>query len=173
MELILKQLKNIKAFVFDVDGVMTDGSVIATEDGFFLRNFNIKDGFAIQHAVKNNYPIAIISGGKSAGLIKRFEILGVKHIYTGQEHKEQAFFEFLNLYDLKQEEVLYMGDDMPDLPLLNIVGIAACPNDAAIDVQKIAHYVSPLAGGKGCVRDVIEKTMKVQETWWGDETHKW
>ncbi|MEX0595641.1 MAG: 3-deoxy-D-manno-octulosonate 8-phosphate phosphatase, partial [Candidatus Paceibacterota bacterium] len=87
MELIYDKLKDIKAFVFDVDGVMTDGSVIASEDGHFLRNFNIKDGYAIQHAVKNGYQIAIISGGKSAGVVKRFEILGVKDIYVGQEHK--------------------------------------------------------------------------------------
>ncbi|MDP2175354.1 MAG: HAD-IIIA family hydrolase [Bacteroidota bacterium] len=173
MELIYDKLKNIKAFVFDVDGVMTDGSVIATEDGYFLRSFNIKDGYAIQHAVKNNYHIAIISGGKSAGVIKRFEILGVTDIYVGQDHKLKAFNEFTNKYNLKNEEILYMGDDMPDYPLLQMVGFSTCPADAAIDVKKICQYVSPLDGGKGCVRDIIEKTMKIQEKWWGNETHKW
>jgi 3-deoxy-D-manno-octulosonate 8-phosphate phosphatase (KDO 8-P phosphatase) len=173
MELIFEKLKTIKAFVFDVDGVMTDGSIIATEDGHFLRNFNIKDGYAIQHAVKAGYSFAIISGGKSAGVIKRFEVLGVKDIYVGQEHKQNAFEYFLNKHQLKNEDVLYMGDDMPDFPLLEIVGFAACPADAAVDVKKICHYVSAIEGGKGCVRDIIEKTMKIQTTWWGSETHKW
>lgn len=173
MELIHTQLKKAKAFVFDVDGVMTDGSVIATEDGHFLRNFNIKDGYAIQHAVKAGYPIAIISGGSSNGMVRRFEILGVKDIYTGQQHKKQAFEEFLAKYNLTAEDIVYMGDDMPDYPLLKRVGVACCPADAAIDILAICHYISPKEGGKGCVRDIIEKTMKLQEKWWGDESFMW
>ncbi len=173
MELIHEKLKTIKAFVFDVDGVMTNGSVLATEDGFFLRNFNIKDGYAIQHAAKNGYHMAIISGGKSSGIVKRFEMLGIKEIYTGQEHKEAAFNDFLQKFKLKPSEVLYMGDDMPDIPILKMVGVAACPKDAAIDVLKICNYVSPIKGGNGCVRDVIEKTMKIHQTWLNDDSHKW
>lgn len=173
MQLIHSKLKKAKAFIFDVDGVMTDGSVIATEDGFFLRNFNIKDGYAIQHAVKLNYPMAIISGGSSKGVTKRFEILGVKDIYTGQQHKKTAFDEFLNRYQLTPEDIIYMGDDMPDYPLLKIVGVSCCPADAAIDILSICDYVSPYAGGKGCVRDIIEKTLKVQEKWWVEESFMW
>lgn len=173
MELILEKLKKVKAFVFDVDGVMTDGSVIATEDGYFLRNFNIKDGYAIQHAVKSGYKIAIISGGNSAGVQKRFAGLGVQDIFLGQQHKESAYKSFLEKHELKDEDILYMGDDMPDYELMKKVGIACCPNDAAGDIREICHYVSPVAGGKGCVRDVMEKTMKLQHTWWSDHSHTW
>jgi 3-deoxy-D-manno-octulosonate 8-phosphate phosphatase (KDO 8-P phosphatase) len=173
MELIFENLKKVKAFIFDVDGVMTDGRILATEDGFFLRTFNIKDGYAIQHAVKNKYPIAIISGGKSSGILKRFETLGVKDIYLGQSNKEEAFNQFLRKHQLEESDILYMGDDLPDYTLLKKVGFATCPADAAIDIKKICHYVSPIDGGKGCVRDIIEKTMKIQEKWWNDNTHNW
>jgi 3-deoxy-D-manno-octulosonate 8-phosphate phosphatase (KDO 8-P phosphatase) len=173
MELIHEKLKNIKAFVFDVDGVMTDGSVFASEDGQFLRTFNIKDGYAIQHANKLNYPIAIISGGNSQGIIKRFQALGLSDIHVGQQHKKAAFESFLNKHHLSPSEILYMGDDMPDYELLKTVGVATCPQDAAIDIKAICHYISPLNGGKGCVRDVLETTLKIQNNWWNDHTHVW
>mgnify|MGYP000191509044 CR=1 FL=1 len=173
MELIHEKIIQTKAFVFDVDGVMTDGNVIATEDGHFLRNFNIKDGYAIQHAVKTGFHIAIISGGRSLGVNKRFELLGVTDIYTGQEHKEAAFLEFINKHALLPEQVIYMGDDMPDYHMMKRAGVAACPIDAAIDIQQICHYISPFAGGKGCVRDIIEKTLKLQGKWWNDHSHTW
>jgi 3-deoxy-D-manno-octulosonate 8-phosphate phosphatase (KDO 8-P phosphatase) len=173
MELLHEKLKNIKAFVFDVDGVMTDGSVFASEDGQFLRTFNIKDGYAIQHANKLNYPIAIISGGNSQGIIKRFQALGLSDIHVGQQHKKAAFESFLNKHQLSPSEILYMGDDMPDYELLKTVGVATCPQDAAIDIKAICHYISPLNGGKGCVRDVLETTLKIQNNWWNDHTHVW
>ena len=173
MELIHEELKNIKAFVFDVDGVMTDGSVMATEDGHFLRTFNIKDGYAIQHANKLKYPIAIISGGNSQGIIKRFEQLGLQDIYVGQQHKQNAFNEFCKKYQLQASDILYMGDDMPDYELMQKVGLATCPNDAAKDIKAICHYISPYSGGKACVRDVIEMTLKIHEKWWNDHTHTW
>lgn len=173
MDLIHDRLLKVKGFVFDVDGVMTDGSVIGTEDGHFLRNFNIKDGYAIQHAAKAGYPIAIISGGYSLGVMKRFQNLGVKDIYIGQQHKEAAYLEFLTKYGLKDEDILYMGDDMPDYQLMQKVGFAACPNDAAIDILHICAYISPKPGGHGCVRDILEKTMKLQDKWWSEHTHTW
>lgn len=173
MELVHEKLKQAKAFVFDVDGVMTDGRVVATEDGHFLRNFNIKDGYALQHAVKAGYPIAIISGGKSQGVNRRFEQLGIQDIYTGQQHKEAAFMEFIAKYKLSPSDVIYMGDDMPDYQMLKISGVATCPADAAIDIQHICDYISPHTGGNGCVRDIIEKTLKLQEKWWSDDTHTW
>ena len=173
MEIIHDKLKNIKAFVFDVDGVMTEGSVFATEDGQFLRTFNIKDGYAIQHANKLNYPIAIISGGNSQGIIKRFQALGLSDIHVGQQHKKAAFESFLSKYNLTPSEILYMGDDMPDYELLKLVGLATCPQDAAKDIKSICHYISPLNGGKGCVRDVLEMTLKIQDKWWNDHTHVW
>jgi 3-deoxy-D-manno-octulosonate 8-phosphate phosphatase (KDO 8-P phosphatase) len=173
MEIIHDKLKNIKAFVFDVDGVMTEGSVFATEDGQFLRTFNIKDGYAIQHANKLNYPIAIISGGNSQGIIKRFQALGLSDIHVGQQHKKAAFESFLSKYNLSPSEILYMGDDMPDYELLKLVGLATCPQDAAKDIKSICHYISPLNGGKGCVRDVLEMTLKIQDKWWNNHTHVW
>lgn len=173
MELIHGKLKTIKAFVFDVDGVMTDGSVVATEDGHLLRNFNIKDGYAIQHAVKSGLLIAIISGGNSMGIIKRFQQLGVKDIYVGQQHKEAAYEEFKSRHGLSDSEILFMGDDMPDYQLMKKAGIAACPEDAAGDIKSICQYISPVPGGRGCVRDILEKTMKLQDKWWNGETHTW
>lgn len=173
MELIHDQLLKIKAFVFDVDGVMTDGSVIATEDGHFLRNFNIKDGYALQHAVKSGYKIAIISGGSSLGVIKRFHGLGIQDVYVGQQHKEAAYNEFLSKHHLKDEDILYMGDDLPDYELMKKVGLATCPNDAATDIRQICAYISPKNGGQGCVRDILEKTLKLQNKWWSEHSHTW
>ena len=165
MELIHEKLKNIKAFVFDVDGVMTEGSVFATEDGQFLRTFNIKDGFAIQHAKKLNYPIAIISGGNSQGITRRFEALGLTDIHVGQQHKKAAFESFINKYNLTPSEILYMGDDMPDYEAMQIVGIAACPADACYDIKNIASYKALAKGGEGCAREVIEKVLKLNGHW--------
>ena len=138
MELIFENLKKVRAFIFDVDGVMTDGRIMATEDGFFLRTFNIKDGYAIQHAVKNKYPIAIISGGKSSGILKRFETLGVKDIYLGQSNKEEAFNQFLRKHQLEESDILYMGDDLPDYTLLKKVGFRISPE------QKYRYPTSPI-----------------------------
>ncbi len=173
MKLIHTALQQAKAFIFDVDGVMTDGSVIASEDGHFLRTFNIKDGYAIQHAAQLGYPIAIISGGKSDGIIRRFEALGVKDIFTGQKHKIQAYETFLAKYSLNDIDIIYMGDDMPDIPLLERVGVSCCPSDAATDVIQICKYISPFNGGKGCVRDIIEKTLKLHQKWKVDSSFTW
>ncbi len=170
---MLEKFKRIKAFVFDIDGVLTEGRVLVTEEGHMLRTVNIKDGYALQHAVKQGYPIAIISGGNSTGMKMRFEGLGINHIYLGQSHKEDAFHSFINKYELNTTDILYMGDDIPDLPLLRIAGIGACPSDAATDVRQICTYISPVEGGKGCVREVIEKVMKLQGTWWNSDSHHW
>lgn len=173
MELILEKLNKVKGFVFDVDGVMTTGQVLVTEEGYQLRSMFIKDGYALQHAVKSGYPIAIISGGKSSGIVKRFEGLGIKDIYIGQSHKEKAFGEFLEKYKLTPADILYMGDDLPDYPLLKICGVSTCPKDAATDILEICAYVSPFEGGRGCVRDVIEKTLKVQQKWSDENSFHW
>ena len=122
--------KNIKAFAFDIDGVLTQGDVLVNEEGQMLRSVNIKDGYALQHAAKQGYAIAIISGGKSEGMRKRFVGLGISHIYLGQEHKEAAFADFLTKTNLTATDVVYMGDDMPDIPLLKQVGLSCCPKDA-------------------------------------------
>jgi 3-deoxy-D-manno-octulosonate 8-phosphate phosphatase (KDO 8-P phosphatase) len=173
MPLIHEQLQAIKAFIFDVDGVMTDGQVLATEQGDFLRSFNIKDGYALQHAIKMQYPIAIISGGQSLGIERRFQQLGLKDIFTGQQHKQAAFDLFKNKHGLHASEIAYMGDDLPDYELLKQVGLSACPNDAAKDIKSICQYISPINGGKGCVRDLIEMTLKLHGKWWSEHSHTW
>ena len=119
------------------------------------------------------YPIAIISGGNSQGIIRRFQQLGLSDIHVGQQHKKAAFDAFLSKHNLSPDEILYMGDDMPDYELLKIVGLAACPNDAAKDIKSICQFISQLNGGKGCVREVIEMTLKIQNNWWNDHSHVW
>jgi len=170
---LIPVFKNIKAFAFDIDGVLTQGDVLVNEEGQMLRSVNIKDGYALQHAVKQGYAIAIISGGKSEGMRKRFEGLGVAHIYLGQEHKEAAFADFLAKANLTANDVAYMGDDMPDIPLLKQVGLSCCPKDAAVDVKEICTYISPSNGGEACVRELIERTMKIQNTWFNEDSHSW
>jgi 3-deoxy-D-manno-octulosonate 8-phosphate phosphatase (KDO 8-P phosphatase) len=170
---LIPLFKNIKAFAFDIDGVLTQGDVLVNEEGQMLRSVNIKDGYALQHAAKQGYAIAVISGGKSEGMRKRFEGLGVAHIYLGQEHKEAAFADFLSKINLTANDVAYMGDDMPDIPLLKQVALSCCPKDAAVDVKDICSYISPLNGGEACVRELIERTMKIQNTWFNEDSHSW
>ncbi len=167
----MSQFSNIKAFVFDCDGVMTNGTALITETGEGLRSFNIKDGYAIQHAVKKGYPIAIISGGKGMSIEHRFKGLGVKDIYLNQSHKVETFFNFCKKYNLETKDVAYMGDDMPDIPILKICGTACCPKDACNDVLEICTFISSKNGGKGCARELIETTMRAQETWLNETSH--
>ena len=173
MSELISLFQQVKAFVFDIDGVLTPGDVLVTEEGHQLRRVNIKDGYALQHAVKQGYPIAIISGGKSEGMRKRFEGLGIPYIFLGQQHKEAAFETFLNQTGLTAADIAYMGDDMPDLPLLKRVALPCCPQDAAIDIKECATYISPIAGGQGCVRELIERVMKIQNTWFNEDSHHW
>jgi len=170
---LLQAMQRIRAFVFDIDGVLTAGSVLVNEEGHMLRSVNIKDGYALQHAVKCGYPVAIISGGNSEGMRLRFAGLGISDIWLGQAHKTDAFSAFLKKYALEPQQVSYMGDDMPDLPLLQVAGLAACPADAATDIRAVCTYIAATAGGKGCARELIEKVMKLQQTWWNGESHRW
>src|SRR5690606_25013293 len=167
--MLFERFKAVKGFVFDVDGVLTDGSVMVTEAGKQLRSFYIKDGYAIQLAVKKGYPVAIISGGRSAGVESRMRGLGVEHIYLNIRDKAKVFREWLGLVELDATEVLYMGDDIPDLDNMRRSGLAACPADAVEEIKAVAAYISARNGGKGAVRDVIEKVMKLQDTWNEDE----
>lgn len=163
--MIFDQFKRVKAFVFDVDGVLSDGNVLVTEQGEQLRSFNIKDGYAIQLAVKKGYPIAIITGGKSSGVQKRMEALGVEDVFMGVDEKEEVFNGWLSTKGLVAADVLYMGDDIPDLANMNVVGLPTCPADAMEEIKAVAAYISFRNGGAGAVRDVIEKVMKLQGTW--------
>lgn len=170
---IADKLQNIRTFIFDVDGVLTTGSVLVTEEGDMLRSVNIKDGYALQHAVKQGYNIAIISGGNSQGIFHRFHGLGINQIYLGQKSKTEAFQMVLTDFSVSASEVAYIGDDMPDYPVLKLAGMPCCPADAAEDVLQICQYVAQAKGGLGVAREILEQTMKLHGTWWNDDTHHW
>lgn len=167
---MLEKFKSIKAFVFDMDGVLTDGSLTVHPEGELIRTMNVKDGYAMQFALKQGYKLAIISGGVSKPAEIRFQKLGLTHIYMGVKNKTAILQQFIEAEGIQLSEVLFMGDDMPDWEVMKIVGVSACPFDAVDEIQTISTYISPLKGGKGCVREVIEKVMKIQEKWWVD-TH--
>lgn len=156
---------SVKAFIFDVDGVLTDGSVQVNEAGDHLRTFNIKDGYALQLAVKSGYFVAAISGGKSEGVRKRLKMLGVQDIFLGVTNKENTYKAYCFNRRIHPDETLYMGDDIPDLRVMNLSGFPVCPADAAEEIKAVSEYISPKNGGQGCARDVIEKVMKLQGTW--------
>lgn len=158
-------MPQITTFVFDVDGVLTDGSVTVFSNGELIRTMNIKDGYALKSAVNMGYRICIISGGSNQGVKKRLQGLGITDIYLGASHKTEQLEEFLDIYEIDPENVLYMGDDIPDIPVMRKCGLAACPKDAVAEVQSISGYISQKKGGKGCVRDVIEQVLKVQDKW--------
>jgi 3-deoxy-D-manno-octulosonate 8-phosphate phosphatase (KDO 8-P phosphatase) len=162
---MLDKLKNITTFIFDVDGVLTDGTAIASESGELLRSFNIKDGYALQLAKKKGYHICVISGSTGQATQKRFENLGMPNVYLGVSDKVEVFDRFLAEKNISAEQVLYMGDDMPDYYVMQLVGIATCPIDAIEEIKQISHYISPKKGGDSAVRDVIEKVLKVQKNW--------
>lgn len=160
-----EQLSDIKAFVFDCDGVFTDGRVTVIPSGEHLRSYNVKDGYAVALAVKRGYPICIISGGVGESMHKRFSALGIKDIFLGCGDKIAALEEFSAKYNIPKEQMLYMGDDVPDIAPLREVGAATAPKDCALDLKNIVKYISPYEGGRGCVRDVIEQVLKAQGAW--------
>lgn len=161
-----KELMNdITTFIFDVDGVLTDGSIHVTQTGEMLRHMNIRDGYAMKAAVENGYTVCIISGGSNEGVRIRLRNLGITDIYLGVPDKVETFDEFTDIYKIKPENVLYMGDDIPDYHVMKLVGLPTCPQDAAPEIKEICTYISHKNGGKGAVRDVIEQVMKVQGKW--------
>lgn len=162
---LLERFQPITTFLFDVDGVLTDGTVLLLENGLQARQMNIKDGLALQMAIKKGYRVVIISGAASEPVINRFRYLGVDEIHLGVKDKLTFATLFLEQNNIQWDEVLFMGDDLPDLPLLQKAGLACCPADAAVDVQKISAYISAFGGGRGCVRDVIEKVLRLNNHW--------
>lgn len=158
-------LENITTFIFDVDGVLTDGSLVITTEGEMLRTMNVKDGYAIKTALDKGYNICIISGGSNPGVRTRLKGLGVTDIHLGVGDKVATLDEYLDIYNIKPEQSLYMGDDIPDYHVMKMVGMPCCPNDAVADIKEISKYISHKQGGKGCVRDVIEQVLKVQGKW--------
>ena len=164
MNFLLK-LKDINTFVFDVDGVLTDSNLIVLENGRLLRQMNTRDGYAIKRAIKAGYRVAIITGGKSEGVVKRLEGLGVEDIFTGIEDKKEVLEDYLNSQEVSPDYVLYMGDDMPDYHAMRLIGMPACPHNACHEIVELSRYISPYKGGEGCVRDVIEKVMRLHNSW--------
>lgn len=159
------KLHKIKAFAFDVDGVFTDGTVLATETGDLLRMHNAKDGFALRTAILMGYKVAIITGGTSQSIVHRFAPIGIEDIWLGAKNKLPFLNSFLEKYKLDASEVIFMGDDIPDIEVLKICGIPTCPADAVSEVKEICEYISLHPGGKGCVRDIIEQVLKIQGKW--------
>jgi 3-deoxy-D-manno-octulosonate 8-phosphate phosphatase (KDO 8-P phosphatase) len=165
---MLKSFKNITIFVFDIDGVLTDGNLLVMANGVMLRKMNVRDGYALQLAIKKKYEIIIISGSYSAEAQIRLEKLGVNKIFMRVENKLKKLKELIALHQLNKEEILYMGDDIPDYEVMQFCGLATCPADATAEIKSISKYISPLKGGEGCVRDVIEKVLKLQNNWMVD-----
>jgi 3-deoxy-D-manno-octulosonate 8-phosphate phosphatase (KDO 8-P phosphatase) len=162
-------LRLIKAIIFDVDGVLSAETITLSADGEPLRTVNIKDGYAIQLAVKMGLPVVILTGGRTEAVRLRYERLGVEDIYMGCAVKIRAYDEFLEKYKLTDAEVMYMGDDVPDLEIMRRAGCPVCPQDACPDIKDVSLYVSPYRGGYGCGRDVIEQTLRAQDKWLKDE----
>jgi len=164
-ENVLEHFQPITTFVFDVDGVLTDGSVLLLDNGLQARQMNIKDGLGLQMAVKNGYKVVIISGASSEPVINRFRYLGITEIHLGVKDKLAFLQSFAEKNGLAWKEILFMGDDLPDVAVLEKVGLSCCPADAAVEVKKVSKYISAAKGGNGCVRDVIEKVLKLNDRW--------
>lgn len=158
-------MNDITSFIFDVDGVLTDGSVFVTNEGEILRTMHIRDGYAMKAAIESGYKVCIISGGSNEGVRIRLQNLGITDIYLGTPDKVATFNEYTAVSKINPEQVLYMGDDIPDYHVMKLVGLATCPQDASPEIKGISGYISHKNGGKGAVRDVIEQVMKVQGKW--------
>jgi 3-deoxy-D-manno-octulosonate 8-phosphate phosphatase (KDO 8-P phosphatase) len=155
----------VRAFVFDVDGVFTDGGIIVTPEGDFIRKYNSKDGYAVAYAIKMGYPVAIITGGRGNTLEVRFKMLGVSRLYANCGDKINKLREFMEDFGLHPHEVLFMGDDIPDREAMMYAGVPVCPADAVSEVVEISRYVSSYRGGEGCVRDVVEQVLRARGDW--------
>ena len=157
--------KNITTFIFDVDGVLTDGTVLVLENGLQARHMSIRDGYALQLAIKKGYRVLIVSGAAASPVIDRLNKLGIKDVHMGVVDKRFFVETFIANNNLTAAEIIFMGDDIPDLSGMSVVGLPACPADAAIEIREISKYISPVNGGYGCVRDVIEKVLKLRGDW--------
>jgi 3-deoxy-D-manno-octulosonate 8-phosphate phosphatase (KDO 8-P phosphatase) len=165
MSFFKEDLRSIRAFAFDVDGVLSTNQVILHASGDLMRSVNTRDGFAIKKAIDLGYRVAIITGARSESLRGRFAALGTHDVFLASEDKASDLQTFAEKYGLKMSEILYMGDDVPDLDAMRLVGMPTCPGDAASEVQSVSRYISNFAGGQGCVRDVIEQVLRSQGKW--------
>ena len=162
---LLGYFKEIDTFIFDVDGVMTDGKLHVTEGGEYSRSYNVKDGYAIRRAIEEGYRICVISGGTGGSISHRMKKFGVREVYVGADPKMPIYLRYCADNNIHKLKVLYMGDDLNDYEVMTNVGLPCCPADACPEIIELCHYVSPFKGGDGCIRDVIEKVMKLHGTW--------
>jgi len=173
MAFFKEELSKIKGFVFDVDGVISHNVLTLSPDGDPVRTANMKDGYAIMYAIRMGYPIGIITGGRTQDTRGRLERLGITHVYMGTLDKVPCLNDFLSKSGLTADQILYMGDDIPDYNVMTKVGLAVCPNDAASEIKEISAYISDKNGGEGCVRDVIEQVLRSQGKWSHPEEINW
>ena len=166
-------LKNITTLIFDYDGVLTDGRVLTTDQGDQLRTGYVRDGYAIQLAIKKGLNVAVISGGTSESIVRRCETIRLNDVFIGVFHKTATFNRYLESKNAMPREVMYMGDDIPDIPVMKLSGLPTCPADAAEEVKQISLYVSSMGGGQGCVRDIIEQVLKAQGKWMDQDAFEW
>ena len=167
------KLHEIKAFVFYYDGVISDGNIWSANDTIIVRSGNVKDGYAMQYALRKGYLIAILSGGSGDSIRSRMKMLGVEDVYLGSHRKKEIFEDFLKDKQLLPEQVLYVGDDIPDYDVMRLAGVSACPADAAEEIKAVADYISHKNGGCGCVRDVIEQVLRLQGQWFHEDAKAW
>lgn len=161
----LESFREVHTFLFDVDGVLTNSQILVMENGKLLRQLHKRDLLALKTAIGQDYKVAILSTSRSDGIREQLEDLGITDLYLGVEDKLEAYEELINIYDLDEEGILYMGDDWPDYKCMRRVGMPVCPKDAIPEIVKISKYISPLTGGQGCVRDVIEKVLRLHQSW--------
>ncbi len=164
----LERFKEITTFIFDVDGVLTNSDLIILENGHLLRKMNVRDGYALKRAVQKDYKVCIITGGNSSGVIQRLRGLGIKDVFSNCQDKLDTYEDFIYDYQIDPAHVLYMGDDIPDYEVMRKVALPCCPHNAAREILSISQYISPLNGGDGCVRDVIEKVLRLNGDWIDD-----
>lgn len=169
---VLSDFSKVKHFVLDVDGVLTTGQLLLLESGEMARSMNIKDGYAMQLAVKKNYSFHIITGASSIGVINRIQKLGIRNIYSGVADKATRLQKIIKKNQFDPLQILYMGDDIPDMEAMQICGLPCCPADAVTEIKQVSKYISPINGGMGCVRDVIEKVLRLNGDWSFDSSAK-
>ncbi len=160
-----KKLKNIDTLIFDVDGVLTNSQLLVTEQGELLRSMNTRDGYALKKALDEGLNLIIITGGNSLGVKRRLQLLGIEQCYDNVKDKLSVLKNIIEENLLNPQRVLFMGDDIPDAECMKYIGMPVCPADAVDEIQKIAQYISDFKGGEGCVRDIIEKVLQVQDKW--------
>jgi 3-deoxy-D-manno-octulosonate 8-phosphate phosphatase (KDO 8-P phosphatase) len=168
-----EDLLRVKAFVFDIDGVLSLQTISLNTFGLPYRTINLRDGYALQLAIKKGYFVGVISGANSKEYVKRLKSLGVKDVYLNSRSKSDHFNDFIRKHNLEASEVLYMGDDIPDLKVMKQAGIAVCPSDADSEIKQISSYISDKKGGEGCVRDIIEQVLRLHNNWMDTDAFTW